>query len=358
MRWAAVLGGVLALGISAGSVASALPIPPITVPTVTIPLPPAPPPTQVPVHVPPQVSPSPVPAPLSLPLPPAAPSAPPSVPSAPSAASGGVVSTASSPRPSSRSSPSSPVSQPSQSESVSEGQSTGDGSSRQWLSQTGSKSQQTTTFTFRLARKARVIFTVFEVSPACRLAARFAISGHAGRNRVRFNGRVHGRALPAGTYRIRARTIGGASLLNVLLVIADKPLSPAQLARARATNVCASARALATQESGELLAAPANGGNGSRSSEIARNQNAGPASSGERRSAAAPFSPARISHNATNPVVIAAFALATLLLGLAALPQTALPDPRLTYLLARHRLEIALAGSAALAAGLLALALA
>jgi hypothetical protein len=59
----------------------------------------------------------------------------------------------------------------------------------------------------------------------------------------------------------------------------------------------------------------------------------------------------------TNPVVIAALALATLLLGLAALPETVFIDPRLGQLLIRHRLDLASFGVAALATGLVAMIL-
>jgi hypothetical protein len=56
--------------------------------------------------------------------------------------------------------------------------------------------------------------------------------------------------------------------------------------------------------------------------------------------------------------VLATLAIAVLLLGVSALPQQAIPDPRVTDVLARHRLEVALAGVGALAAALIALVLA
>jgi len=209
-----------------------------------------------------------------------------------------------------------------------------------------------------------VDFTVLEVSPVCRIAGTFSVAGHAGLNRVRFNGKLHGRQLPAGTYQIRARRHRGATVLHVVLVIvaAGAP-TPTELERARHENVCASARGF-TGTNGTQLAAASTSGRSGTKSEIARNENAGnggtsmSANSSGGRPSAAPFTPARVSKNAANPLVIGAFALAVLLLGLAAVPQSAVPDPRLTHLLASHRVDVALAGAAALAVALLALALA
>jgi hypothetical protein len=55
--------------------------------------------------------------------------------------------------------------------------------------------------------------------------------------------------------------------------------------------------------------------------------------------------------------VIVALALAMLLLGVAALPQSVVIDPRLGQLLIRHRLDLAAFGLAALATGVVAMIL-
>jgi hypothetical protein len=67
------------------------------------------------------------------------------------------------------------------------------------------------------------------------------------------------------------------------------------------------------------------------------------------------FTPANLSKNATNPLAIAALGAAIILLGLAALPRTAIPDPRLTDMIVRHRAEVVMAGAAAFVAAVLAL---
>jgi hypothetical protein len=67
------------------------------------------------------------------------------------------------------------------------------------------------------------------------------------------------------------------------------------------------------------------------------------------------FSPANLAKNATDPLAIAVLGAAILLLGLAALPAAAIPDPRLTDVVVRHRAEVVVAGAAAFVAGVLAL---
>jgi len=201
-----------------------------------------------------------------------------------------------------------------------------------------------------------VTFTVLQVSPVCGVAGTFSVQGHRGLNRVRFNGRLRGRQLAPGTYRITAHSTGGVPVFHVTLVVVSAGVpSPSQLRVARRANVCGATLAASATRTSHGFAAVSR--SLPRRSSIVRHQNpSGTGPHGHR--SAAPFSPARVSQNAANPFVIAAFGIAVLRLGLAALPQRAVPDPRLTDILARHRIEVALAGAAALAAALLALALA
>jgi hypothetical protein len=53
---------------------------------------------------------------------------------------------------------------------------------------------------------------------------------------------------------------------------------------------------------------------------------------------------------AIRPLLVALLALAILLLGVASLPREAVPEPRMHYLLARHRVELAGLWAAALVA--------
>ncbi|MFN2627426.1 MAG: hypothetical protein ABR569_02165 [Gaiellaceae bacterium] len=65
-----------------------------------------------------------------------------------------------------------------------------------------------------------------------------------------------------------------------------------------------------------------------------------------------------VINQVSNPLVVVALLLGTILLAVAAFPKAAVPDGRLIYLLASHRAEVALAGAGALAAVIIALTLA
>jgi hypothetical protein len=240
-------------------------------------------------------------------------------------------------------------------------------STRPWIAVLGSKSRRTTIFKFRLGRNAIVEFTVLQVSPVCRVVGRFRVRGHAGLNRVQFNGRVHGVQLGAGTYRISARTRGaGAVLRTTIVVVGARTPSKAELALARRSNVCRAAGVLdASSIWGSFSAAAGDGqaGNQARST-IVRHQresgessdDAAPSGSDHGRPIAEALSSA--AGKAANPVVIALLAMAAFILGLAALPRTAVADPRVMALVAEHRAALTAAGTAALGAAVVAMLLA
>jgi hypothetical protein len=70
---------------------------------------------------------------------------------------------------------------------------------------------------------------------------RFRVKGHAGKNRVRFRGRIKGRALRPGTYVIRARALPARKALTEMkLVIFKRRPLPEELAAAQASNTCGS----------------------------------------------------------------------------------------------------------------------
>lgn len=82
-------------------------------------------------------------------------------------------------------------------------------------------------------------FVVIRVAPDCRPVGRFRVKGHPGKNRVRFRGRIKGRALRPGTYVIRARTLPARRALTEtkLVIFKGRPL-PEELAAAQASNTC------------------------------------------------------------------------------------------------------------------------
>ena len=129
--------------------------------------------------------------------------------------------------------------------------------SRDWISRTGPKKRKHTQLVFVLKRAAVVEFVVVQVAPSCRRIGRFRVAGRAGVNRVRFRGRIGGRMLGPGTYRIRARTVPrGRAVANAKVVIVARP-DPQGIASARSADACGSTQAeQSTSSSGSALGKP------------------------------------------------------------------------------------------------------
>jgi hypothetical protein len=208
--------------------------------------------------------------------------------------------------------------------------------------------------TFVLQRAGRVVFTFDQVSPACVEIGQLTVAGHPGLNRLRFGGTVHGRRLVPGTYRISVRTATGHVVRRVTLVVVDGAApSRDELRTLRAANTC-----------------PGDPDTSTTSTTAVTSQSTGPGSPTSQQGAAeGVVPPAPRLHGllgtsiakaarAVRPLLVALLALAILLLGVASLPRTAVPDPRMNDLLARHRIEVAGLGVAALLAVALALLLA
>ncbi len=155
-------------------------------------------------------------------------------------------------------------------------------------------------------------------------------------------------------------------LRATVVVVEARAPSPAELALARRSNVCRSAGVLGASSTRGSFSAAGGGGHPRKQAQstIVRNQrgsgespdDAAPSGSDHGRPIAEALSSA--AGKAANPVVIALLALAVLILGLAALPRAAVPDPRVTALVAEHRVALTTAGTAALAAAVVAMLLA
>jgi hypothetical protein len=92
---------------------------------------------------------------------------------------------------------------------------------------------------FRLSRPALLQFTVVRVYPTCKLIGRFRVRGRAGVNRVPFTGRIRGRPLAEGTYRLLVRARGAnGDVAAVKIVVARGKMSTAELRRARREIAC------------------------------------------------------------------------------------------------------------------------
>jgi hypothetical protein len=211
------------------------------------------------------------------------------------------------------------------------------------------------------------------VSPVCRIAARFRVGGHAGVNRLNVGAGRHGVEVAPGTYRIVGRNRGGRIVLDVTLVAVDaRAPSRSELSDARESNVCGSGSVLgpaATQGPLAFAAAvslaerkqAATGATTVRhqrqtpAAATSTPQTAGPADAHLGGSIAAGLGSA--ADRAASPLVVTLLGLAVLILGLAALPRNAIPDPRMMAMVASHRLELGLAGTAALLAAVAAMLL-
>ena len=346
MRSVAAAAVLLGVGLVAGhALADTVPVP---VPTVSVPVPTVPVPVpKVTVPAPPVAVPIPVPVPAGLAPTAGGSSSAPTVASSvdPAAATVGSI-LGSSAVPSSSSGPSLAGGSGSSNRSRPERlQMESLRSSRSWISTSGPKRRRGTTLTFVLARNARVVLVVKQVSPTCRIAGRFAVQGHAGLNRVRFPGRAKHLQLGAGTYRISARTPGGRLLRRVTIVVVEGGTpSSSELSSARAANVCTSVSSLSSAAAGSTGASNTSLSVGHPSASGA------PAQGTNTHSGAVLGSTVAKAARAIQPLLVALLALAILLLGLASLPRMALIESRTSDLLVRHRIEIASLGAAAFVA--------
>jgi hypothetical protein len=193
-----------------------------------------------------------------------------------------------------------------------------------------------------------VFFTVSQVSPVCRVAGHLSYRGHAGLNRVRFNGRVGGRALSPGTYRISVRTRAGRTVPRMTLVVVGAAApTRAELAAARLANVCpATAGSTGASNTGELAGAEYL----QQSLNPKGQPSAVPAAKSSKSHSGVLAASFEKAAEALQPVIIALLALATLLLTVAALPRAAVPSSRFHDVLVRHRVDLAGVGAVALAA--------
>jgi hypothetical protein len=203
---------------------------------------------------------------------------------------------------------------------------------------------------FSLRKAALVEFVVVQVSPVCRRIGRVRVQGRAGRNQVRFRGRIAGRALPPGTYRIQARA-GRKRVVDTRLVVVSRRES-GEIASARKADVChAPSVATATpSSSGTAVMPPSKPAGGSAQPTPGPDPSDGVLG---RRFAQEAVDAVR----SIPPWVYALLGLAIALLAVAALPLRATPGPRTAVLLANRRALIALSGAAVLTAATIAYAL-
>jgi hypothetical protein len=223
---------------------------------------------------------------------------------------------------------------------------------RAWV-RSGSRSSATK-IVFRLHRRGLVRFVVTQIAPRCRRVGTFSVRAHAGVNSFRLPGRLKGRPLPAGTYVLSA-TVGGRPLLGVTIVVTTSRPTAAEVARARARNVCGTRLAFRLVT---IVRPP-----GMRGPLGARTEGGSHAPPARVVVAGLPpadhvlgaqFAKSAGGFDRARTLLLAAAALAIFLLGLAALPASALAHPRLATVVEHRRVELALAGAGTLLGAMLA----
>jgi hypothetical protein len=77
------------------------------------------------------------------------------------------------------------------------------------------KGRRGTALVVWLSTDSLVAFSIVQIAPNCRGVGGFMRAGDQGRNRFSFSGRIDGRALSAGTYRIRAAAVQGQGVTSI-----------------------------------------------------------------------------------------------------------------------------------------------
>jgi hypothetical protein len=194
---------------------------------------------------------------------------------------------------------------------------------------------------FRLRRGGAVRVVVSRIG--CVFVRAFSVHGHAGVNRIRFAGRIHGERLPRGTYRIRARS-HGATVLRAKVVVVGGPY----LSCERAITGIARLAGLSFAGGSSTRSKPTGVGTPStESAKTAVGKLAAPSHGGVLGARAAQVLP---SSGGTQVALLIVLACAILMLTLGAMPRGAVPHPAAAAFLARRRTLITAGGLAALGA--------
>jgi hypothetical protein len=77
------------------------------------------------------------------------------------------------------------------------------------------KHRRGTTLVVLLSSDSTLVFSIVQIAPNCRGVGGFTRAGTQGKNRFSFSGRIDGRALSAGTYRIRVAAVQGQKVTSV-----------------------------------------------------------------------------------------------------------------------------------------------
>jgi hypothetical protein len=114
---------------------------------------------------------------------------------------------------------------------------------------------------FSLRHPMLLRVTVVRVYPTCDVVGTFRVRGRAGVNRVPFRGRLHGRPLASGTYRllIGARRLPSA---EATIVVARGKVSARHLRKARRANACVPVLPIGFNSAAPSFPTPTSGASG------------------------------------------------------------------------------------------------
>jgi hypothetical protein len=224
--------------------------------------------------------------------------------------------------------------------------------SRSYLAPAGPKGKRKIVLTFFLAHGARISFVVRQLSPDCRLVGRFSVRGTKGVNHVPFYGRVGGKVLVPGTYRIAAHAAQTAPVAHVTIIVSDRPNPTlSEVRAARSANVCAGLTLDSALSTGGSAHGGATSASGSPPSVAVLAAGSGDSVSVPEVDSGSVLGTAVTKvGRGIQPLLVALLAIAIVLLGITSLSQPAFLGPRLNDTVARHRLELAATGAAALIA--------
>jgi hypothetical protein len=225
-------------------------------------------------------------------------------------------------------------------------------SSRPWISLRGPKSQRSITLVFRLSERGLVKFTIRQTSPVCRRIGSFFVRANPGRNTVHFRGRMRGRMLPPGTYRIEADAAGNRRVMRTVVVITPGRPSRVELAAARRHSACgALAFAVFRPDFTPSSDAVAGGSTGARGSSVGNGKGSGVLAaqrSASDRPSRSGITSALPPDDAVPIALVVALALAFFVLFVSVLPRAAITHPRAAAFLTENRPLIAAGGFAAI----------
>ncbi len=190
---------------------------------------------------------------------------------------------------------------------------------------------------------------MIQVAPRCRVFEKTESRGRKGSNSVRFDGRVDGKTLPPGTYELQLRSAEVVRRTRIVVVSGSEPLGRTEFAAARARDVCPPEQlGVPGWDAGAVAGSSSGGTADSQSASTPTGPTEGVLSAaqrsqpGEGSGGGRSFAPGTLfSETTQSPYGLLLVLAAALLLGVALIPRSAVPNARLAHAVAGRRVELA-----------------